>query len=358
MAEIIANLSKYWDIYRTLTYNALFNFILSIRGNGKSYGVKKRCIENFIKKKEQFGYVRRYKDDLKQPMEEFFKDVGKEFPDHEWKVEGTKFYIRTKAADPKQKWTNDDIAGYGFHLSTANNKKSISYPFITTIMFDEFLLEEGNQRYLPNEVRAFLNLYETIARPGTDHPRVVVWFLANAITITNPYFLYFGLKLPIKTDKNGKRIWRHPEKSIIVEDATTEAFVRAKTETEFGAMIADTDYGNYSINNKFLLDDDTFIEKRSQLARNVFNFIYNSYSFGVWYDHAEGLMWVSNATDPYAKTYSFTVKDHTPNTMLLKARTKPYFFRMFLDAFKQGTVRFETVNIKNMCYDILKMTMT
>ena len=41
----------YWDIYRTLTHNALFNMILSIRGNGKSYGVKKRCIENFIKKK-------------------------------------------------------------------------------------------------------------------------------------------------------------------------------------------------------------------------------------------------------------------------------------------------------------------
>lgn len=357
MSQIIEAVSKYWDIYRTLTYNALFNFILSIRGNGKSYGCKKRVIENFIKKKEQFGYVRRYKDDLKKPLEEFFKDVGKEFPDHEWKVEGTKVYIRLKAEDPKQKWTDEDVAGYGFHLSTANNKKSIPYPNITTLIYDEFLLEEGNQRYLQNEVRAFLNLYETIARPGTDHPRVVVWFLANSITVTNPYFLYFDLKLPSKKDRNGKRIWRHPTKSIIVEDATTDAFIQAKQETEFGEMIAGTDYGEYSVNNKFLLDDDTFIEKKSVRARHLFNLIYKGGKYGVWFDYTEGKMWVTEATDPYGITYSFTLKDHSPNTMLWKSKNKTVYLKQFLTAFKDGILYFENMNIKNMCYEILKMSM-
>ena len=79
----------------------------------------------------------------------------------------------------------DDIAGYGFTLSTANNKKSISYPNITLLGFDEFLLEKGNQMYLPNEPEKLLNLYETVARPGTDHKRVILFMLANNITITN-----------------------------------------------------------------------------------------------------------------------------------------------------------------------------
>lgn len=356
MKEVITT-SMYWDIYRTLTHNALFNLILSIRGNGKSYGVKKRCIENFIKKKEQFGYVRRYKDDLPESLSEFWKDVGKEFPDYEYKADGKKIYIRLRPENEKEKWTNEDIAGYAFYLSTATNKKSVPYPFITTIMFDEFLMEEGHQRYLKNEVRAFLNLYETIARPGTDHPRVTAFLLANTITITNPYFIYWNLKMPTEKDKNGKMIWKHPTRSILVEDASTESFMNAKRETEFGGIVAGTDYEGYSVENSFLLDDDTFIEKKSQKAKHAFNFAYQGKEFGVWFDFTEGKMWVSSAIDPSGIMYSFTMKDHRPNTMLFKSKNKTYWLKNFFEAFKQGTLYFETMNIKNMCYEVLKMSL-
>ena len=350
------NSKKYWDIYRTLTHNALFNLILSIRGNGKSYGVKKRCIENFIKRKEQFAYVRRYKDDLPESLSEFWKDVGNEFPDYEYKVQGKKIYIRLKA-DEKVKWTNDDIAGYAFYLSTATNKKSVPYPLVTTMMFDEFLMEEGSQKYLKNEVRAFLNLYETIARPGTDHPRVIAFLLANTITITNPYFMYWNLQMPKEKDKNGKMIWRHPSKSILVEDATTEEFMNAKRETEFGEIVAGTDYEGYSVENTFLLDDDTFVEKKSPKAKHFFSFTYKGETFGVWINSNEGRMWVSESTDPSGLMYSFTLKDHAPNKMLFKSKYKSYYLKSFIESFKQGTLFFESINIKNMCYEILKMSM-
>ena len=32
-------ISKYWDIPRTVSHNCLFNFILGIRGAGKTYGL-------------------------------------------------------------------------------------------------------------------------------------------------------------------------------------------------------------------------------------------------------------------------------------------------------------------------------
>ena len=51
----------YYNFNRLMSYNGLFNFVLSPRGNGKSYGAKERVIKNFIKNKEQFIYVRRYK---------------------------------------------------------------------------------------------------------------------------------------------------------------------------------------------------------------------------------------------------------------------------------------------------------
>lgn len=351
--------SIFWNIGQTLTHNALFNVIVGNRGGGKSYGAKKRGIDNFIKKKEQFGYIRRYKEDLKKPMEQFFTDIMWEYPNHEFKVEGGKFYIRLKPEGDKVKWTDDDIAGYGFILSTANNRKSISYPKITTLIFDEFLIEKGNQHYIPNEPEKLLNLYETVARPGTQHPRVVLFMLANAISITNPYFLYWSLRMPTKPDGNGKYIWKHPTKPILVEDVRNEAFIDKKKNTEFGQLVSGTSYADYSIENKFLLDDELFIEKKGYKARYYFTFIYKDRKFGVWADFNEGKMWVSEDTDPsYILIYALTLKDHSPNTMLLKTKTQKSHFKTFIENYKMGNVYFESMNIKNLCYEIIQMLLT
>lgn len=348
----------FWDLPKTLTYNALFNFILGIRGGGKSYGAKKRGIDNFIKRKEQFGYIRRYKDDLKEPMEQYFDDIMHEFPDYEFKTIGKKFYCRLKPADEKEKWTKDDICGYGFELSTANNKKSISYPFITTLIFDEFLIEKGNQRYLSNEPMKLLNLYETIARPGTGHPRVVLFLLANTISITNPYFLFWGLQMPTKADKNGKFIWRHPTRPMLVEDVRTEKFMEKKRETEFGEIVVGTPYADYSLDDKFLLDNNTFVEKKSPKSRYHFTFLYKDKYFGVWIDYTDGKMWVSESIDPsFPIVYALTLKDHQPNTLFLKTKGRSGHFKAFIENYKVGNVFFESINIKNMCYEVIQMVM-
>lgn len=346
--------SMFWNPRKTLTHNILFNIIVGNRGGGKSFGAKEIAIDNFIKKKEQFGYIRRYKEDLKKPMEEFFKDIMFKYPDYQFKVEGEKFYIREKPVNERQKWLDSDIAGYGFVLSTANNKKSIPYPNITLLIYDEFLLDRGNQRYLPNEPMSLLNLYETIARPGTGHPRVVMFMLANAISITNPYFLYWNLKMPNKQDKNGKWIWKHPTRPILVEDVRNEKFIDVKRNTEFGKLVDGTTYAEYSIDNKFLLDDNTFIEKKTPKSKYYFTFIYKNLEFGVWLDVNEGKMFVSHDIDPsYPLRYAITLKDHSPNTLFLKSKNRRGHLKVFVENYQLGNVRFESVNIKNLTYEIM-----
>lgn len=349
--------SIFWDIGRTLTYSdRIFFFIVGNRGGGKSYGAKKKAIDNFIKRKEQFGYIRRYQDDLKKPMKQFFKDIMWEYPDYEFKVDGDKFYIRLKPSNDKEKWKEEDIAGYGFVLSTADNKKSIPYPDITLLIFDEFLLNKGNQRYLPNEPEKLLDLYETVARPGTNHPRVLLFLLANAISVTNPYFLYWKLSMPTRKDRNNKYIWLHPTRPILVEDVRIQAFIDKKKDTEFGQLVEGTSYADYSIENKFLLDDDTFIEKKGKFATYFFTFNYKEHSFGVWHDYNEGKMWVSKDIDPYYPlVYALTLKDHKPNTMLIKTKSKSTCLQTFIKNFNLGNVYFENMNIKNMCYEVINM---
>ena len=362
--------SFFWNPKPLLTYNRLFYVIVGNRGGGKTFGCKELVMDDFInekkqlvidegiKHKQQFAYVRRYKEDLKKSMPTFFNDIAWKYPEYEFKVEGEKFYMRLRTnEEEKVKWTDDDIIGYGFTLSTANNLKSVAYPFITKLIFDEFLLEKGNQHYLPNEVDKLLNLYETIARPGTNHPKVVLFMLANAISISNPYFLYWELKMPSKQDKTGRWIWTHKDKPILVEDVRNETFIDRKKNTEFGSLVDGTKYGDYSINNKFYLDDpDTFIEKKGSKARYFFTFTYKEYTLGVWADFNEGKIWVSKDIDPsYLLHYSLTLKDHKPNTLLINTRGRKGNFKIFIDAFKNGQVYFESVNIKNITYEVFKM---
>lgn len=350
--------SMFWNPRQTLTHNMLINVIVGNRGGGKSFGAKQWAIDQFIKSRQQFGYIRRYKDDLKEPMFRFFDDIRDFYPDYEFKVDAGKFYIRLKTNE-KQKWTDDDIAGYGFILSTANNKKSIPYPNITTLIFDEFLLDKGMQTFLNDEPVKLLSLYETVARPGTGHPRVVLFMLANAISITNPYFMFWELRMPDKQDKNGKWIWKHPTRPILVEAVMNEKFIDAKMNTEFGKLIMGTKYADYSINNQFLQDDpNTFIAKKTGSCTYWCTLVYKGMKLGVWLSRSEGRMYVSEDTDPsYPIVYSVTLQDHTPNTMLLRNKSQARKYFTFIESYKQGLVYFETVNIKNIAYEIIKITL-
>lgn len=359
--------SKYWDINRTLTHNALFYVIVGNRSAGKSYGCIKKVVENFIKKHEQFVYTRRYEKDLKDSLPTIFNDIikNREFPDYEFKVDGLKLYCRIKVdEDAKVAWTDNDICGYGVILSTADNKKSISYPNVTMIIYDEFMLdsESSMQRYLKNEPRTLMNLYETVARPGTEHPRCTLFMLSNSISINNPYFLIWDLKMPSEEhpDKNGKYIWHHPTRAIIVENVKKKEMIEAKKQHEFYSITKGTGYDNFSINNEFINDDETFVEKRSSTAQPYFKFIYKGNTYGAWISMIDGLIWISDQYDPgYPIVYSLTMKDHKPNTMFLRSRRgQAQHFNTFIQAYKDGNVRFESTLIKSICYEVIKLAMS
>ena len=69
-------------------------------------------------------------------------------------------------------------------------------------------------------------------------------------------------------------------------------------------------------------------------------------------------MFVSKDIDPtYPLVYSTTMKDHKPNTMLLKNINRNLHFKRFIENYKLGNVRFENINIKNICYEVIKITM-
>lgn len=329
---------KWYNGNTTLSHNCLFNFIIGSRGVGKTYWSKKWQVKNFLKNKGQFVYVRRYKEELKgDSLEKYFDVIKHEFQDTTFNVKGKTFYI------------NGEVAGFAIPLSTALNKKSTEYPNVTSITFDEFLIEKGTYHYLQKEVEKFLGLYETVARMREN---VIVFFLANATTVTNPYFLYFNIKLPY-----GSTFYKKGD--ILFEYINNEEYLEEKSKTRFAQIIQGTDYAGYSIENKFLLDQTSLIEKKSGRADFMFSMTYNGYKLGVWISWSDGKLWVSyDIADHNRLHYAITLEDHSENTVLIKALYKNSSFKTFLESYRIGKVYFEDMNIKNITYEIIRATMS
>lgn len=329
-------MSMWYDIGQTLTYNCLFNFIIGSRGTGKTYAAKKRAVKQFLEKGHQFVYLRRFKEELDETAESYFNDIifNGEFPNVSIEYRGGQYFI------------NDQLAGYAMALTKAKDYKSISYPQVYLIIFDEFLIEDnGYARYLKNEVKQFLNFYMSIDR----YRGCTVFFLANSVSMVNPYFLYWDLCLPY-----GSNIYRRGD--ILLQLVQNEEFIESRKQTRFGRLIAGTDFAEYAIENKFTQDTRTFIMKKTEKAQYYFTFIYQGTQYGVWVDYDVGKFFVSLDVDPSCRfVYSITVDDHAPNTMLLSQISKAVFFKTFINNYKMGNVYFENQRIKNITYEVIKL---
>ena len=103
----------YYDYHKILSYNALLNILIGERGVGKTYGATKLVINKFLKKGEEFAYIRRYKPELQKAVPHFFESVNSnnEFPEHHLYTKNNRFFC------------DDSCFGYAMTLSTAQDLK-------------------------------------------------------------------------------------------------------------------------------------------------------------------------------------------------------------------------------------------
>lgn len=324
--------SLYYNPNRMLSYNRILNCVIGARGIGKSFAFKEHPIRRFIKYGEQFIYLRRYKGELSK-LKNYFNDIMFKFPDHKFEVKGRNLFI-----DGKQ-------AGWGIPLSAWQSEKSNAYPNVTLIIYDEFIREKDNSGYIPNEVEALLNLMDTVFRTR-ENVRCVC--LSNAVTIVNPYFLYFNIVPDINKRFNAYR-------DILIEIPNSEDFSNMRKETKFGRLIENTDYGDMSLDNEFINDSSVFIEKRSPNSKYKFSVIYKGLIMGIWVDLEEGLMYLSQDHDPSSKNvYAMSSEDLKENTMLLTGWRSNYHLKKLVSAFTKGYLRFDNQVMRNEGYEMFK----
>lgn len=306
--------------------------IMGARGLGKTYGAKKIAIKNAINRGQQFIYLRRYKTELKG-RNSFFADIAHEFPDEEFRVEGQ--FAQRKNGN---RW---DTIGYFIPLSTAQANKSIAYPNVYTIIFDEFIIDKGSLHYLPDEAKVFMDFYSTVDR-YQDRVRCIM--LSNAVSIMNPYFIRFNIE-----PKEG--ISRHGDGFIITDFVDSEQFASEVAHTRFGKFITKyaEDYANYSIENEFADNYDDFIMRKNGVAKYMFSLRTTQGNISIWLD---GGTWFAQKKQPKGNVvqWSYKVKDLREGESLLVYGDK--LMTMLRVAYRKGRFFFDTPETRNIFAEI------
>ena len=189
---------KYYNLQKILSKKCVYNIIFGERSNGKTYSVLKYALEQYANTGGQLAIVRRWREDIiGRRASDIFNAINAN-NEVEKITKGLytgvtyysgKFYLCNYDEKGKPVYNIEtDCFAYAFALSEMEHNKSISYPNITTIMFDEFLTKHV---YLQDEFILFMNTISTIVRQRSD---VTIFMLGNTVNKYCPYFEEMGLK--------------------------------------------------------------------------------------------------------------------------------------------------------------------
>lgn len=186
---------KYYTLDKIEKENARYNIIFGERSNGKTYSVLEKGIKDYFNKGYEIGIIRRMQDDFKSKRgSQMFaalenNNVISKYSNNEYQsitYYAGRWYLQ---AVVNGKLLQDEKPfAYAFALSSFEHDKSISYPKINNILFDEFITRGY---YLPDEFVIFMNVLSTIIR---DRDNVKIYMLGNTVNKYCPYFDEMGLK--------------------------------------------------------------------------------------------------------------------------------------------------------------------
>lgn len=330
----------YYNFDKLFSYNFLIAFVIGERGVGKSFNAKVAVMKKFLKTGEQFIYIRRYKTELDTSLQTFWDDLVQHgyFKDCELKVNKSKM-LTTFTCKGK-------VCGYAVPLSTANILKSTAFPKVSTIIFDEFLLDNsGTYRYLKNEVTMLLDVIESVGRLR-DNVKTIL--LGNALNVhASPYFAYWNLELPYDSEFR-----TYFDNAIVVNYIKNEKYRAAKKKSRFGKLIDGTAYGKYAIDNEVFRENKSFIEKRPSNATFYGMIIINGLNIGIW-NGRNGYLYLSEKYDPNTvHKFALDYNDHTEQTIFTTVRENIYM-HICIKAYKQGWLKFENQKVKAVAINVL-----
>lgn len=202
---------------------AKYYMIFSERSNGKTHSVLELALNEYLNQGKQLGIIRRFETDyLEGNAEEMMKtltankyrgNIVEEMSKGKWNGfiwRQRKFTLCRRNADGEYEEIDSEPFAHTFYLAGAEHKKSVSYPKIKNVLFDEFLT---NGLYLPNETVKFFSLVSTIVRLEDD---VRFFLCGNTVSQYSPYFADFGIDRVRQMKKGTIDIYKYGDSGLEV----------------------------------------------------------------------------------------------------------------------------------------------
>ena len=315
------------------------------RSGGKTTFFSRMLVNRFLKKGQKFALLYRFKYELDDIADKFFKDINTLFfPEYtmiaERKAMGS--YVELKI----KKLGNEDYeavsCGYGITLNSADNIKKYAHLLsdVSSIMFDEFQSETN--RYCDNEIKKFISIHTSLARGQGKQVRYLpVYMISNQVSIINPYYVELGISSRLDSKTNFLR-----GEGFVLENGFIETASIAQKSSGFNKAFANNAYVAYSSENIYLNDNLAFVEQPAdEKPRYIATFRYNGNDYAIKEYRNHGFLYCDHRVD---KTFPFkisiTTEDHRINYVMLK-RNDMFLLNLRL-LFEKGAFRFKDLSCK------------
>lgn len=340
------NQVKWYTPNDLLSYNKLFNFVILMRGPGKTVNTLLFLIRRFEKYGEQFVYMRRREVEREDATPTLFAKIKKL---------GYYQNVTLKADKKGNIYYNDKIMGRSVALSTVMSRKSIEMDNCLWIWYEEFTADGVKTRYLPNEAEDFLNFYETTARMDELNPdlkrTVRCLFTGNTFSIYNPMFDYLNIKLPMSPPYT--TFYRGPD--WVVQLQTDDSYLKAKQQTRIYKATEGSKFNQTSYHGDFYLDKTEFIRPIPKDCKYCFSFIVNNKLYSVYSDWRLGLYYCSTKGgdhNPY-NTVALTQEDNRPSAVSIRAVKRTPAMREFMYAYGTNNVYYDKLSTYHALYNAI-----
>lgn len=340
--------NKYYSWQKTLSYDAPVTMVITARGYGKTYGLRKQCVSDWIKNKWRFVEITRYAQELAPLTENYYDRLQREYPGYVFKCEKNQAYIAPRPNEGgKPQW---ELLGYFVAMTQFQLIKKLTFNRVKRIFMDEVVLEKDdkNHRYLKNEWDILTNIVDTVTRERADtgnEPRL--YLLSNACDILNPYFEHAGIT------GNPKRGYSwYLDKTFLLHNLENAEYAREKKQTLAGRM-ASGRLEKIALGNDFSTDADMeMVADKTSNAEHLYTLMYDNIPLAIWLDMRDSYYYVNRKPPRDMRdTYTLTLDDR-PNYVMLK-RTSPLCQTLF-DAYRLRYVRFDSLKTYGDFRDMLR----
>lgn len=350
--------SKYYNWQKTLSYNADVTIVIASRGRGKTYGLRKQCMNDWLRDESTWVEIVRYKSELGPVMDGYYDKLQNEFPGYIFKTQGGKGYIAPEPPDveegekkPRIDWK---LCTYFIALTDAQNAKKRTYNKVRRLIFDEAILERRDRfhSYIPSEYQKLANIVDTTTRERADtegvHPHL--YLLGNACDLLNPYFEIYGIN---KQPKFGYHWYRN--KTVIIHYEDPGEYANDKLAgTVSGRMTAGTTEGEIAARNSFVLGGSDLIAKKPRYAKYEFGFVMEGKSLGIWADYKNGYYYITDkVVSDYGIIYYITRDDSSINYLACRRATPA--ITGLREAHYANIIRYSSPAVMNRFLDMMQI---